>query len=270
MVGDILKIAYIGIDLFLPVLKELIKCGCEVLEIFTCKTDNITEFNTGIIELAEINNITYTLDRIKISDFIRLKEKNCEAVICAGYYYKIPVFHEIPTVNIHPTLLPYGRGPWPMPYDILNERKEGGVTVHKVEEGFDEGDILMQTDFSISSEETHETLMEKVYEKLSYMIPDLVKNFLYYYNNAIPQKEGVYLPEPDENMYTILPDMNVETADRILRAFYGYICYYKENNVKHALLKARAIKNSNCQDYHDKAVFSLCDGVVVANTKGCR
>ena len=258
-----MKIAYIGIDLFLPALKELINCGCEVLEIFTCKTDNLTEFNTGIINIAQEKNIRYTLERITIADFERLKKINCQAVICAGYYYKIPVFKDIPTINIHPTLLPYGRGSWPMPYDILNERKEGGVSIHKVVDGFDEGDILMQEGFGISANETHKTLMEKVYDKLSYMLPELIENFFYYYNNAIPQQEGLYLPEPDENMYTILPTMNVKTADKILRAFYGYMCYYKYDDTKYALLKARAVKCLD--DCNHKTKFPLSDGYIITD-----
>ena len=47
-----MKIAYIGIDLFFPALKELEKQGCEILKIFNCKTDNITEFNTKIVGYA--------------------------------------------------------------------------------------------------------------------------------------------------------------------------------------------------------------------------
>lgn len=237
-----MRIAYIGIDLFFPALQKLVECGNEIIEIFTCKTDNVTEFNVNMIKFANDNNIPYALDRITIHDFVRLKEKGCQAVLCAGYYYKIPEYDDIPTVNIHPTLLPYGRGSWPMPYDILNNRKTGGVTIHKVSEGFDEGDILLQQSFELSADETHETLMKKVYEALEDMLPSLTKNFNFIYKNATPQLNGgVYLPAPDKSMYTVSYDMDVLTADKILRAFYGYECYYVDkNHNEHLILKGRA------------------------------
>ena len=56
-----MKIAYIGIDLFYPVLIALEKNGCEIEKIFTCKTDNITEFNIQIVDYAKKNNIPYTV-----------------------------------------------------------------------------------------------------------------------------------------------------------------------------------------------------------------
>lgn len=237
-----MRIAYIGIDLFFPALQKLVECDNEIIEIFTCKTDNVTEFNIDIIKFANDNNIPYTLNRITITDFVRLKEKGCEAVICAGYYYKIPVYDDIPTVNIHPTLLPYGRGSWPMPYDILNDQKTGGVTIHKVTDGFDEGDILLQKSFDISPEETHETLMKKVYSALEEMLPVLMNDFVRLYKNATPQLNGgVYLPAPNKSMYTVSYDMDVLTADKILRAFYGYECYYVDkNHNEYLILKGRA------------------------------
>ena len=259
-----MRIAYIGIDLFFSVLKKIVECGNEIIEIFTCKTDNVTEFNIDTIKFANDNVIPYTLDRITTSDFIRLKEKGCEAVFCAGYYYKIPVFDDIPTINIHPTLLPYGRGSWPMPYDILNNRKTGGVTIHKVSEGFDEGDILLQKSFDISPDETHETLMLKVNEKLREMIPILIAEFDKIYNNATPQSsDGVYLAAPDKNMFTIRFDMDVESADRVLRAFFGYECYYiDQENKEHLIIKGRATKDAKTiNDVICK--YPLSDGYVI-------
>ncbi len=259
-----MRIAYIGIDLFLPALKRIVECGNQIIEIFTCKTDNITEFNIGIIDFAKNNNVPYTLDRITLSDFVRLKNKGCEAVVCAGYYYKIPTYEDIPTVNIHPTLLPYGRGSWPMPYDILNKREKGGVTIHKVTAGFDEGDILLQQSFNISHDETHETLMLKVYEALEDMLPTLTANFTALYKNAIPQSsDGVYLAAPDKSMFTVRYDMDAITADRILRAFYGYECYYlDEDGNEHLVIKARAVTEVE-KTAKNKNKYPLKDGFII-------
>ncbi len=52
-----MKVAYIGLDLFYPALETLKKLGCEIVEIFTCETDNVTEFNQQICNFAKKNNI---------------------------------------------------------------------------------------------------------------------------------------------------------------------------------------------------------------------
>ena len=119
-----MKIAYIGIDLFFSALKALSDNGCEIYKIFTCKTDNITEFNTDIIRYAKEYNIPYTLDKITQEDINMLVKDGVECIICGGYYYRIPIVEGIAMLNIHPTALPVGRGLWPMPIMIMEGYKK--------------------------------------------------------------------------------------------------------------------------------------------------
>ncbi len=239
-----MKIAYIGIDLFYPALEILSKM-CEIEEIFTCETDNETEFNVKVINFAEKNNIPYTKNRITKNDIERLIEKGCDAAICAGYYFKIPVVSGFPIVNIHPSLLPVGRGSWPMPQTILRGFKTSGVTIHKIAEGFDTGDILLQERFSLGKYENHTSFMEKAYKLLPMMLKALVENFDALYENAIPQSEEEYWEAPTEEDYTIDKDTSFEKADLILRAFLGYDCIYKKGNEKHIIRNAKAVRGEN-------------------------
>lgn len=256
-----MKFAYIGIDLFLPALRILLDENQELVELFTCKTDDLTEFHDGVTALALACGVPVTTERIRTADFKRLQEKGCDFVICAGYYYKIPVYPELPTINIHPSLLPYGRGGWPMPYDILNCRKTGGVTIHKIAEGFDTGDILLQRAFDLEATETLETLMNKVYALLPEMLHMLVTDFDSLCRSARPQGEGVYLPMPPKEIYTVTPNMSFEKAERTLRAFYGYDCYYKTNDAEYRLIRAKAVRS--IQESREVACFPIKDGYVV-------
>jgi len=258
-----MKIAYIGIDLMFPVLEKLVACGCEVLEIFTCKTDNFTEFNTKITAYAAKNGIRLTDERITVNDFDRLKSNGCEAAFCAGYYHKIPVYKDIPTVNIHPSLLPHGKGSWPMPYYILEGKNEGGITVHKVAEGFDTGDILLQKSFALTSTDNLETYMDKAVSALCEDIEFIVKDFHKLYDNANPQGDGCYLKAPSEEMYTVTESTACCDADRIFRAFYGYECYYKSGNKCLILIKPYAVKNDKYVQNDRCIAFSLSDGYAV-------
>lgn len=262
-----MKIAYIGIDLMLPILHKLVSAQCEVLEIFTCNTDNFTEFNTEVIKYAEKHKIPFTKERITLADFVRLKNKGCEAVFCAGYYYKIPVYIDIPCVNFHPALLPYGKGSWPMPYYILGGEKYGGMTLHKISDRFDSGDILIQKKFRLSDNDNLETYMQKAISVIGESIQGLIDSFGYYYKNAKPQDGvGNYFTAPTKEMYTISYDTDVKSADRILRAFYGYECYYKsEDGSEHMLIKAKAFVGQKPIDNSDFVYLTLSDGYVACS-----
>lgn len=57
-------------------------------------------------------------------------------------------------VNIHPSALPAYRGPTPTAWAILNGETEFGITVHRMDEGIDTGDILIQERYPIGPDET--------------------------------------------------------------------------------------------------------------------
>jgi len=80
-------------------------------------------------------------------------------LIISAYYRKIfpKELIDIPRLgilNIHPSSLPYYRGPVPTAWAILNNEKQFGITIHKVDTGIDTGDILVQTIYNIDDEET--------------------------------------------------------------------------------------------------------------------
>ena len=220
------KIAYVGIDLLFPVLEALVANGCEVIELFSCPTDNVTEFNTRITSYANSEGIPLKMERITGADLARLKEKGCQLLVCGGYYYRIPVTDAIPMVNFHPSMLPEGRGSWPMATALLKGLKSSGITVHKIARGFDEGDILLQRSFPLDDNDTHKDYMNKVYANVPEMVSCLLSDFDEIWENARPQGKGEYWECPTEKDYTIRFDMTVEAADRVLRAFYGYECVY--------------------------------------------
>ncbi len=253
-----MKIAYIGIDLFYPALEALEALDCEILEIFTCDTDNITEFNAEITDFADKRNIPCKTSRITRDDIARLLKNGCEMAVCGGYYFKIPADTALPIVNIHPSLLPVGRGSWPMALSILQGDKKSGVTIHKIAEGFDTGDILLQEEFEIAADETHKTFMEKANRLLPEMLKELIQNFGSLWQNAVPQGEGEYWQMPDESQYTITPNMTVEKADLVLRAFYGYECIYDKSGEKTVIVGGRAVK---C-DKMSGEEFPLVDGYI--------
>lgn len=248
-----MRIAYVGIDLLYPALPALFEAGCDICEIFTCETDNVTEFNRQIDRFAKQNGIPLTIGKIKREDLCRLKRKGCSLVVCGGYYHRIPVDDTLLMVNIHPSPLPIGRGAWPMPVTILRGLKKSGVSIHKMTEDFDKGDILLQREISIAPNETLQTMVAKQQQLLPEMMQELVENFSSLYQNALAQGEGEYWACPSESDYPILPQMEAAEADLILRAFYGYECIYRADDKSYGLLEGR-VHPSSCFESGDLIV----------------
>lgn len=98
-----------------------------------------------------------------------LLENGCEYVFLAGYMKKIPpeITQNFKVINSHPSLLPkfggagmYGRNV----HDavVKNKEKVSGVTLHEVNENYDDGKIILQKELSLVSNETGESLELKI------------------------------------------------------------------------------------------------------------
>ena len=239
-----MKIAYAGFDLMAGALTAVCE-NSELIKLFTCPVDGIYETNERVTAIAEAASAPYTVEKITRADIDELLDMGCELLISAGYYYRIPVDERLPMVNIHPSLLPYGRGAWPMPLAILDGLDESGVTIHKTEESFDTGDILIQEAFPIAADENLVSFMDKVNALLPDMIRRLTGDFDSLWRNARPQGEGEYQTQPDPEDYVLTRSDGCEYADRVLRAFYGFLCFYSDGETVHSLRFGRAVKGDN-------------------------
>jgi methionyl-tRNA formyltransferase len=69
------------------------------------------------------------------------------------------------TVNLHPSLLPHGRGKDPNFWSIV-ERRPFGVTLHFVDEGIDSGPVIAQTELPVAWDDTGGTLYRRALEAI--------------------------------------------------------------------------------------------------------
>lgn len=104
-----------------------------------------------------------------ILDF--LQRRNIDLVVLAGFLKLVPEniirAYQKRIINIHPALLPKfgGKGMYGIRVHraVLNSgEKETGITIHYVNEHFDEGEIIFQKKINIDSNESPETVMQKV------------------------------------------------------------------------------------------------------------
>src|SRR6266853_44669 len=89
-----------------------------------------------------------------------------DAIIVVGYGRIIPQWMiDLPrlgNLNLHASLLPKYRGAAPIQWAIANGESITGVTTMRIDAGLDTGDILMQRETAIGTEDTAETLGPKL------------------------------------------------------------------------------------------------------------
>lgn len=107
------------------------------------------------------------------SDFLLdlLQENTAEFIILAGFLRKIPDevvrTYADKIINIHPSLLPKfgGKGMYGLHvHKAVKEKGETqtGITIHLVNEKYDEGRVLFQTSVTVLPEDTPENIAKKV------------------------------------------------------------------------------------------------------------
>ena len=86
-------------------------------------------------------------------------------------------------INIHPALLPkYGgkgmHGHHVHEAVIAAKEQESGITIHYVNEKYDEGNIIFQAKCSITPEDTADSLAEKIHLLEKEHFPKVIDNLL--------------------------------------------------------------------------------------------
>jgi len=186
-----LKIAYCGYDFFHACLRELIRQNHEIVRVFSFSSSAEIDSHAYVKEICQQRKIPFTLQRLTTDDLQILSNKQCDVLITAGYPYKIPDLapYSLRGVNIHPTLLPQGRGVWPLPWLILKDFTRSGVTLHRLTPQWDSGEILLQDSFDISQRDNLESLSAKSQILATQLIQTCFQNFDHYWQNAQAQAE---------------------------------------------------------------------------------
>ena len=118
--------------------------------------------------VIERDNFYHTEDILK-----KLNEYSIDFVVLAGFLWLIPSYFvkafENKIINIHPALLPKygGRGMFGMRVHravLQAGERETGITIHYVNENYDEGAIIFQTTCPVLAEDTPESIAKKVHE----------------------------------------------------------------------------------------------------------
>jgi phosphoribosylglycinamide formyltransferase 1 len=146
----------------------------------------------GVIERAKRLNISskvFNRKQLNDGDILLWPEMaQADLIVLSGFLWKIPsaFITKFPNkiINIHPALLPKygGKGMYGDRVHqnvVANKELESGITIHYVNENYDEGAVIFQKSFTLNAEETPETLAQKIH-KLEYKhYPKIIDKLLH-------------------------------------------------------------------------------------------
>jgi len=146
----------------------------------------------GVLKIAEANNIPSII--IEKEKFFKadayvpeLKNASIDFIVLAGFLWKIPslIINEYRNkiINIHPALLPKfgGKG---MYGNFVHEavlsakEKQSGITIHFVDEFYDNGKTVFQTTCPVYETDTAETLAKRIHELEYQYFPMVIEELI--------------------------------------------------------------------------------------------
>lgn len=125
--------------------------------------------------------------------------------------------------NIHFSKLPSYKGMYTSAWPILNGENESGVTLHKIDQGIDTGEIIDQKDFHISSNETSRSLYFKYLKYGTYIFKKNIGAIVKQRYKSSPQlsSRSSYFPKESINYLNLRINLKntAETISQQIRAF---------------------------------------------------
>jgi len=208
-------------------IEEIYKIGGQ-LELMITLVDEKEKKKSGRVYLDDIAN-QYHIPLLKVWNINEqivvdtLKKRDIDWLFIIGWsqiahraVLKAPNYG---CIGMHPTLLPVGRGRAPIPWPIIKGLKKTGVTMFKLDEGTDTGEIIGQIEIPL----TDKTTATEMYQKVDEVQVNLIEK---YWNDII--NNHITLSKQDETKAEIWPGrrpedgeifntMTMKEADRMVR-----------------------------------------------------
>lgn len=118
---------------------------------------------------------------------VKVLEEKADFIVLAGFMWMVPenLIRAFPDkiINIHPALLPKygGKGMygWHVHEAVIaNREKKSGITIHYVNEHYDEGKIIKQAECEVKPTDTPESLAVRIHELEHKTYPLVVERLL--------------------------------------------------------------------------------------------
>lgn len=147
--------------------------------------------NAKVLERAKRLNVSSKVfNRSEFNDetkLLKFLKDEADLIVLAGFLWKVPdhIVKTFPNkiVNIHPALLPKygGKGMYGMNVHdavVANKERETGITIHYVNENYDEGAIIFQVKTEVLNTDTADDVAAKIHELEYEHFPKVIEKII--------------------------------------------------------------------------------------------
>ncbi|BBX72922.1 methionyl-tRNA formyltransferase [Mycobacterium shinjukuense] len=137
-------------------------------------------FSDSVEDLARAHGIPVHLaERVDADTIDLVKRAEPEVIVVNSWYTRMPAeLYNLPphgTLNLHDSLLPKFTGFSPVLWALISGESEVGLTVHRMDDGLDTGDILIQRSLPIGPTDTGTELVMRAMELIPGALADALR-----------------------------------------------------------------------------------------------
>lgn len=279
------KYAFLGATKFsYELLQFLVDKGFKPTIIFYIP--EVFKISYGVVKNFNFANVKELADRQKIPSYEVnsgegkklatyrdvIAEQKLDLLLACGWYYMIPrSIRELARYGawgIHASLLPNYAGGAPLVWAMINGEPRAGVTLFRMDDGVDDGDIIDQKSFEINYEDTIKEVYDKATNLSKIMLIDVFKK--------LDKGEPIeFQPQPKDKI-RIFPQRKPEDGlinwDQPSRDIYNFIraqtipypCAYSYlNGKKIKIVKAKEYNTKNVC-YEPGTIVKVGEKILVA------
>lgn len=150
-------------------------------------SNNPRAFALKRAEEAGIDTIIFDRGQFYNSDEVLdiLKSRKIDLIVLAGFLWLVPInlIENYHIINIHPALLPKygGKGMYGMKVHEAvraNNDEETGISIHRVNMNYDEGEVLFQASCKVLPDDLPDDIARKVHELEYRHFPKVIEDYL--------------------------------------------------------------------------------------------
>ncbi|MCR4688577.1 MAG: methionyl-tRNA formyltransferase [Saccharofermentans sp.] len=217
MTGKDLKIVFMGTPEFASVIMEALIEGGYNIAMSLCQPDKPVG-RKHILTAPPVKELSvkcgiecYQPATLKTDEAYETISKACPDLIVTAAYGKILPKNilDIPRfgcLNCHGSLLPARRGSAPVQRAVLEGDKVTGVTIMKMDEGMDTGDILSKVEVAIDPDIHTADLMDELARASAKILPGVIEDYIEGKIKPVPQDEALATScppiKPEEGYFT--------------------------------------------------------------------
>lgn len=233
--------------------------------------DVMIEQTKEALKTTDIPVITVSKKDFEEQAITAIEKYNINTGLVLTFSYIIPrsVF-SLPVkgfFNVHPGPLPAYRGADPIFHQIKNREKYAGVTIHKVDEGADTGEIVLQEKILLLPHDTYGLLAEKLAQVAGKLVMTLIKILsMGFTAPSKPQEENLAHYYEKQSLHEIAIDWQTMDADNIIALINACNPHNKGAATK---INNKIIRILQAEKYDDDSATTQLPGTILSLDDEC-